>query len=197
MAYGALDQDGAAGKRSGRETGGAVLVHGEGTVGSHRGDAEARGNVGSDAVGQAHDVLGREHCRLLRGAGRAAVRGEVHPDAIADRQVLDVLADRIDDAGAVLVRYHLVEGEIAISARLPVGRIHARREDADADLVGAGRPLLPVDEGEDGGVTGAGVDDRPHTEGKEPGGPGIPGRAISRRRCSAPAAAERPRPAIR
>ena len=88
---------------------GPELVHGERAVRGHRGDAEARGDVEADAVGQAHDAVGGHDGELLGGAGGALVGGEEQPDAVADSQPVDALADGVDDAGAVLVRHHLPE----------------------------------------------------------------------------------------
>jgi len=53
------------------------------------------------------------------------VRGEEEPHSVADLQVRDVRADRIDHTGAILVRNELlIDERFATRARLPVGRIH-------------------------------------------------------------------------
>ena len=44
---------------------------------------------------------------LLRGAGGPLVAGEIHPDAITHREVLDALPERVDHTRTVLVGSYL------------------------------------------------------------------------------------------
>jgi hypothetical protein len=56
------------------------------------------------------------------------VRGQRHPDPVADSETIDVRTDGIDDARTILVRHGLDRVAAAVQARtsLPVGRVHAR-----------------------------------------------------------------------
>ena len=115
----ALHQHDATVECAGREPRRPELVHGECAVRRHRGHAEAGGDVERDAVGQPHGAARGYDRELLRRAGRALVSGEEEPHAVADLQIGDVRADRVDDAGAVLVRHDLVELRAACRPRGP------------------------------------------------------------------------------
>ena len=98
---------------------------------------------------------------LLRGSGRALVLGEVEPHPVADGEFGDAVADRVDHARPVLIGHDLVESERgrAAGAGLPVRGVDARDGHAHAHLSRAGRDGLALGEREDGGASGAGVDD--------------------------------------
>ena len=51
-----------------------------------------------------HRALDAQHGELLRGATeRTLPGGERDPHAVTDRQAVDTRADRVDDAGAILI----------------------------------------------------------------------------------------------
>ncbi len=132
----------------------------------HGGDPEARPDVKARAGRKSHDPVRRQVRVFLRGACGPLVAGEKHPDPIPHSKVRHPLADCVDDSGTVLVRSHLRErrgGTVAgAQARLPVGGVDTRDDDADSDLAGLRVRYVAIDEPENRWVTCARVDDRPH-----------------------------------
>ena len=71
--------------------------------------AEVEGLRAGQRVGQADDPVPVNHAVLGGRAERQPVLAEVHPDPVAGRQAWHALAERVDDARAVLARGHLGE----------------------------------------------------------------------------------------
>ena len=69
----------------------------------------------------------------------AAGLDPAHPDAIADLEVRDARAQRLDDAGDLVAEDDRGGDGKAASVRVSVGAAQAHRDDTDQDLAGAGR----------------------------------------------------------
>ena len=97
-------------------------------VGGHRRNAHAGPGLEGSVLGQAHRlVLG--HDRVLRGCPpEAAERGLVNPDPLADARTRHARADRVDDAGAILMRDHEGKRHHGIAA-VPATLLGVRRID--------------------------------------------------------------------
>ena len=135
-------------------TGRALHEHGLSRDRSVREQAMVRGDGGNSQAGALceRDVL-RQRNGLLLGNDRVLRRRPpralplclVDPHALADPRRRHSLADAIDDAGAVLVRNDPRERERgaarSTAPRFDVGRVHARRVDADAYFAGTGLRL--------------------------------------------------------
>jgi hypothetical protein len=94
------------------------------------------------------------------------VAGEIHPDAITHGKVLNAVPERIDDTCAVLVGSYLRKRRrctvAGTKARLPVGGVDARDDDADTDLARPRFGQIAVDELQNRRVTCTRVDDGLH-----------------------------------
>src|SRR5262249_39922470 len=126
----------------------------------------ARAQVERRALRERDGLDGWDREELLRRPVRPVPGGLPQPDALADPTRVDPLPDRLDRARAVLVGDDLGEprrtsGSVA-GARLPVGRVHARDPDADEHLAGCRLGVGPLDELEDGRVSGLAIDDGSH-----------------------------------
>ena len=143
----------------------AVLGNRQGPVRRHGRDTDAGSEIEVRARREREDAFGGDDGELLRGAARwAAVAGKGDPDAIAHFEAGDTGADRVDDAGAVVVgnrRLGQLPAEGA-AARLPVGRIHARHEHANPHLAVSRFGNRLLHELEHGRITQARVRDRSH-----------------------------------
>ena len=101
----ALDQHGPPGQGAGVEPVRHRLADGEAAVRGEERDAERGAELVGRAGRQQHG-LPRGHDRVLgRGAPRPPVRRLPQPDPLADQHRVDPVADRVDDAGAVVVRH--------------------------------------------------------------------------------------------
>ncbi len=89
----------------------SVLGHGQGAVRGQGWDTETGPDVEADAVGEPDDPFGGHVGVLLRCAGRPLVAGQVDPDPVANRQVLDPVSDGVDHARPVLVGSDLGKGQ--------------------------------------------------------------------------------------
>jgi len=91
---------------------------------------------------------------------------EIYPDSIAYGKICDALPNGIDNTSAVLVRRYLGErwccAIARAEARLPVGGVDTRDDDADSDLARPRFGHIAIDKPENGWVTGTGVDNRLH-----------------------------------
>ena len=65
--------------------------------------AKAGAYVEARVCGEAYGAARGQVRVLLRGAGGPLVAGEIHPDAITHREVLDALPERVDHTHTVLV----------------------------------------------------------------------------------------------
>ena len=116
----------------------------------------------NDAPLGEYDGLARrqDHGFLRRAVG--ALPGRLpQPHTLADAGPIDALADGVDHSGAVLVRHLLREAD-PLAAGFPVGRVDPRHAHGDPHLAGSGLGHRPVDEVQDRGVAGCGVDDCAH-----------------------------------
>ena len=103
--------------------------------------AKAGAYVEARVCGEAYAARGQVRV-LLRGAGGPLVAGEIHPDAITHREVLDALPERVDHTRTVLVGSYLRKRRrctvAGAKAGLPVGGVDAGDDDADTDFARPG-----------------------------------------------------------
>ena len=115
--------------------------------------------------GSENDAAHRDERVLLRRALGPLVGRLPDPHPPADQRRLDSLPHRVDHTGAVVVRRlrraHRLARCIA-APRLPVGRVHARADDAHPHLAGAGLAQRLIDQRQNVGIASALVDDGSH-----------------------------------
>ena len=104
----------------------------------HRGDAEGGAEVERRPVRQRERPLGGHDREVRRRPERAAVLGEDQPDAVTDREARHAVSQGVDDAGAVLVRGHLVEGRQRTGWAFQSVGLTPERMIAHPDLTGRG-----------------------------------------------------------
>src|SRR5262245_16377145 len=106
------------------QTSRAAFGDGQRAMCGHGRDADACAELEPGAVREREDAFGRKDSVLLGGAaGRTAVAGEGDPDSLPDGETGGSGADRVDDAGAVVVRNRRLGDRAAVvaGAGLPVG----------------------------------------------------------------------------
>ncbi len=115
-----------------------ALAHAIGLPQQHlRGHAlqhECRGLVVADALGNAHEALGRQHTRFAVRAGRV----ECVRDAIAGLELADAGANGLDDAGRLATEHSRELRWIQARALVDVDEVQPDRRMAHPRLTGAG-----------------------------------------------------------
>jgi hypothetical protein len=128
--------------------------------------ADAGTDVEARTIGQSDDPGRRKVRVLLRGTCGALVAGEIHPDAIADGKILDLLPHCVDYTSTILVGGDLGERRrraiARAKARLPVGGVDTGDDNPDPNLARTGFGHVAINEPKNRRVTGAGIHNTLH-----------------------------------
>ena len=108
-------------------------------IGRHRRYAEAGARLETHVAGQRHGLGGGQHDEFRGGAERALQLAVPQPHPLADARGRHAGADRLDLAGAIAVRDHAREKQLAQPAAFHVGRVDAGSAHTHAHLAGARR----------------------------------------------------------
>ena len=112
------DEHNPAGERGRMQLVWSVFGHRQRAVRGDRRNTHAGPLIEARARGQSEDALGGQHCLFLtRATVRALVGGESKPHAVADADMLHVIADCFNNAGTILAGNNLTKGQCLTGCR--------------------------------------------------------------------------------